>query len=155
LEGLVLGELSPTQVDHLLKTQSVGRLGCHADNRTYVIPVFYVFDGSYIYVFAREGLKVQMMRKNPEVCLQVDHLNDLSNWRSAIAWGTYEELQGEEASRAQQILRNRFASLTASETSVPAHGLKPSVMKNGESKYRDAVLFRIKITEKTGRFEKR
>jgi uncharacterized protein len=151
----VLGELSSTQIDHLLRTQTFGHLACHADNRTYVIPIFYVYDGKFIYAFSREGLKVDMMRKNPEVCFQVDHLNNMSNWRSVVAWGTYEELHGEEASRALQVLQNRFSGITTSETSSSAPGLKPSILKSGETKYRDAVLFRIQITEKTGRFEKR
>lgn len=151
----MLGELNPTQIDYLLRTEVTGRLGCHAEGRTYVIPISYVYDGQNIYAFSREGLKVEMMRKNPHVCFQVDHLNNMSNWRSVITWGTFEELQGDEASRAMQMLQNKFSPLAASETGVPVHGFKPSLLKSGESKYRETVLFRIKLTEKTGRFEKR
>ena len=151
----MLGELSPTQIDYLLRTEVTGRLGCSAEGRIYVVPISYVYDGQSIFAFTREGMKLEIMRKNPQVCFQVDHLNNMSNWRSVIAWGTFEELHGEEASEALQILRNKFSPIPASETSIPPAGFKPSLLKNGETKYRDAVLFKIKVTEKTGRFEKR
>lgn len=35
----MLGNLSPTEIENLLGTQVVARIGCHADERTYVVPV--------------------------------------------------------------------------------------------------------------------
>ena len=35
-----------------------------------------------------------MMRENPWVCVEVDHMDNLANWRSVIAWGRFEELGG-------------------------------------------------------------
>jgi len=32
------------------------------------------------------------MRKNPEVCFQLDVIENLASWRSVICWGTFEEL---------------------------------------------------------------
>jgi nitroimidazol reductase NimA-like FMN-containing flavoprotein (pyridoxamine 5'-phosphate oxidase superfamily) len=28
-----------------------------------------------------------MMRANPHVCFEVDHRENLANWRSVVAWG--------------------------------------------------------------------
>ena len=39
-----------------------------------------------------EGKKIEMMRKNPEVCFQVDAIADLLNWESVICWGKFEEI---------------------------------------------------------------
>jgi hypothetical protein len=34
-----------------------------------------------------DGLKITMMRANPHVCFEVDHRENLANWRSVVAWG--------------------------------------------------------------------
>ena len=36
------GELNNTRVENILKTQFIGRIGCHANGITYVVPVTYV-----------------------------------------------------------------------------------------------------------------
>ncbi|MBL7709984.1 MAG: pyridoxamine 5'-phosphate oxidase family protein, partial [Chitinophagaceae bacterium] len=44
----MLGELNDKQIDSLLNTQLVGRLGCHAGGITYVVPVTYIYDNGDI-----------------------------------------------------------------------------------------------------------
>jgi uncharacterized protein len=142
----VLGTLDQKQVDHLLHSETVGRIGVHADGRTYVVPTTYVYDGDAIYGHAAEGLKVRMMRASRSVCFEVDHIEDMANWRSVIAWGTYEELSGDVAIAAMNLLRSRLAPLTTSETAGPAG----RAARDGVE-----VAYRIRLTERTGRFEKR
>src|SRR5580692_2462231 len=88
----MLGELNERQIESLLKDLPIGRIGCHADGITYIVPVNYVYDGIAIYVHSAKGLKIDMMRKNPEVCFQTDAIDSLSNWVSVIAWGKFEEI---------------------------------------------------------------
>lgn len=38
-----------------------------------------------------EGAKLAAMRTQPQVCVEVEHVDDLSNWRSGIAWGIFAE----------------------------------------------------------------
>lgn len=98
----MLGKLSDKQIDELLFSQSIGRLGCYADGKIYVVPVTYVYDGQNIICHSREGMKLEMMRKNPDVCFEVDKMENMANWQSVIAWGTFVELNGEEAELAIQ-----------------------------------------------------
>lgn len=95
-----------------------------------------------------------MMRQNPSVCFEVDHMENLANWRSVILWGTYEELRyptGQEEGR--QILNNRLAPYAVSETVSPLHRDSPEVAQFVEKPLKP-VVFRIKIEESSGRFEK-
>ena len=41
----MLGSLSSAEIEDLLRTEVVARLGCHAEGRTYVVPITYVYDG--------------------------------------------------------------------------------------------------------------
>ncbi len=99
--------LSDEEIDAFLREQFVARIGCHADGETYVVPVIYAWDGECAWVFSVEGRKVEMMRAEPAVCLEVDEY-EAGSWRSVILWGRYEELAGADADRARELLVERF-----------------------------------------------
>lgn len=147
----MIGELTPAQVEELLQAEIVGRIGCHHNGKTYIVPVSYAYDGTYIYVHTHEGMKIEFMRKNPDICFQVDHLNDMANWRSVIAWGTYEELpEGDARTQAIQTLLNRRLPLVSS---VTTHlGATWPFASESDTKV-NGIVFRIGLQEKTGRFE--
>src|SRR5689334_23317934 len=99
----MFGKLTPVEVEEILRHEYIGRLGCHADDVTYVVPISYAYDGVYIYGRTFDGMKVNMMRKNPKVCFQVDHMRNMANWQSVISWGEYEEInQVDERNHALQ-----------------------------------------------------
>ncbi len=146
----MLGELTRDEIEGVLARGTVGRIGCHANGRTYVVPVTYVYDGDDIYGHTAEGMKVRMMRENPHICFEVDEEHDLANWKSVIAWGTYEELEGEEAIHAMQLLVTRLASkipVAAGAAPLPIAG--HGTVLTGKP----AIIYRINLREKTGRFE--
>ena len=149
-EEEMLGELEPPEIEELLRSEVIGRIGCHAEGRTYVVPVTYAYDGESVYGHSGEGMKLRMMRRNPRVCFQVEHVEDISNWRSVIAWGTFTELSGDGALRAMDLLIARLSALPAGESGrVPYVAAEP-LGRDGRS----VVLYRIRLTEKTGRFER-
>lgn len=149
----MLGTLTEEQSKYILVSHHVGRIGCYADGRIMVVPVTYVSDGKYIYAQSLEGTKINMMRKQPQVCFQVDSIDSLTNWRSVLVWGEYEELNSpEEQSHARKLIAERLAPLRLGQTVDPSRefGDPPyTVQKNPKP-----VMFRISIQEITGRFEK-
>jgi len=149
----VLGELTPKQVERMLLTEVVGRIGCQGKTRAYVVPVTFAYDGEAIYARSSEGLKLEMMRDNPEVCFEVDHVEDLRNWQSVIAWGTFEALRGEEAEEAARFLERRLHPRTMSET-FGAHSHASGSPPARDSPPARMVIYRVRLLEKTGRFER-
>jgi nitroimidazol reductase NimA-like FMN-containing flavoprotein (pyridoxamine 5'-phosphate oxidase superfamily) len=148
----MLGILTKPQIDHVLRSQLIGRIGCSVEGKPYVVPVSYAYDGHHIYLHAQEGMKIKMMRKNPQVCFEVEALDNMVNWRSVILWGTYEELTSTSAqTKAMKILTDRLMPLRVSETIKPAHRSHAPEMVE---KPRKAIVYRIRIKERTGRFEK-
>jgi hypothetical protein len=112
-----------------------------------------VYERDYIYGHTHEGLKVDIMRKNPKVCFEVDTMESFANWKSVIAWGTYEELKGNDASEAMLIFRNRLKPFMVSETTFSNEGIS-TIHQQPDTKSK-SVIFRIKVEKKTGRFERR
>jgi uncharacterized protein len=143
----MLGELTSDEIDGVLRREAIGRIGCYAFGRPYVVPITYAYDGDAVYGHSREGLKLRMMRSHPTVCFEVEHFESPSNWQSVIALGTFSELEPPEAEIAMELLRRRLAPLVASATSAPDGTLHASGMPWS--------VFRILLAERTGRFERR
>ncbi|MGE0773355.1 MAG: pyridoxamine 5'-phosphate oxidase family protein [Cyclobacteriaceae bacterium] len=148
----MIGSLNDQQIRNLLQSEWIGRVGCHASDRTYVVPITYAYQDHNLYGHTKEGMKVEWMRANPSVCVEVDKITNNANWQSVILWGTYEELKGRQAEDALQILVNKLHPMMTSETSLPRHGLdRPHAPIDPLIKM---VVFKIKIEEATGRFER-
>jgi nitroimidazol reductase NimA-like FMN-containing flavoprotein (pyridoxamine 5'-phosphate oxidase superfamily) len=150
---IMLGSLTKTQIDHVLNSQVLGRIGCYADGRVFIVPITYVYEGDFIYAHSKEGMKINMMRKNPKVCFEVDTVDNMANWRSVILWGEYEELEGElSQEKGRKIIMEKLVPLIASQTLryYDAHSLIPHEVE----KQLKSIVYRIKITERTGRYEK-
>lgn len=104
----MMRELTRKEVDELLGEQVVGRIGCHADGLTYVVPVIYALADDCVCVASVEGQKIRMMRQNPQVCFEVDEYDGKGSWQSAIVQGVFEELEGADAAKAIGLLAGRF-----------------------------------------------
>ena len=62
----MLGKMNDNQIINVLQAQVVGRLACHAD-KLYVVPITYAYKDGYIYCHSKDGMKIKMMNKNPQV----------------------------------------------------------------------------------------
>lgn len=148
----MIGKLENIEIEHLLNRQFIGRIGCHANNLTYVVPISYAYDGDYIYAHTFTGQKLDIMRKNPSVCFQVDDTRNLANWQSVICLGEFEELTKEkDRKKALEILNNRSLTKISSET-MHINSEWPFTPNHKEKV--TGIFFRIRIREKTGRYEK-
>jgi nitroimidazol reductase NimA-like FMN-containing flavoprotein (pyridoxamine 5'-phosphate oxidase superfamily) len=98
-------------------------------------------------------MKLAMMRKNPEVCFEVDDTKNLSNWQSVVAWGLFQELpSGKEREHAVHCLEERRLPVLSSATMhLSAQWPFPA---EDESEI-EGIIFRIRLMQKSGRYEKR
>lgn len=143
--------LNSEEIEQFLKSQIIGRLGCHADRQTYVVPISYVYDGEFIYCHSYEGLKLSMMRKNPDVCFEVDQTSDMAKWKSVIVQGTFSQVEdAEERNYGMKLLLGRYLPIISSET---MHLGKDWPFSPDDTKEIDGILFKITAKQKSGRFE--
>jgi nitroimidazol reductase NimA-like FMN-containing flavoprotein (pyridoxamine 5'-phosphate oxidase superfamily) len=150
----MLRELNDTQIEDLLKDQLIGRIGCHSADMVYVVPVNYVYDGLHIYCHSAKGLKIDLMRKNPQVCFEVDHIKDVTNWQSVIVWGQFEEITDmQEKQAVMQKLIDRVTPFILDDSVPPSHGFVDEEGDVGNTV--ELILYKITPHQKTGRFENR
>ena len=148
----MLGELNETEIDRLLKQQVIGRIACYADDSIYIVPVNYVYDGSFIYCHSAMGKKIEMMRKNPEVGFEVEEIINVFRWKSVIVWGRFEEITDiEEKQQAMQGIIHRIMPLSNKPNDHPSHGIAEKESDIGTQI--ELIIYRIRVEKKTGRFE--
>jgi len=90
--------MSRDEMQHLLKKYSYGRLGLAFQNEPYVVPVSYGYhQGRIFFHSAKQGKKVDFMKKNNKVCFEVDEHQ--KGWASVICYGTASLRDDIEAKR--------------------------------------------------------
>jgi len=89
---MIINEMTEKECGTVLARGSIGRLGCALDNQPYVVPIYFAYEPDYIYVLSTFGQKIEWMRTNPKVCIQVEEIVSQSRWVSVIVNGIYEEM---------------------------------------------------------------
>jgi nitroimidazol reductase NimA-like FMN-containing flavoprotein (pyridoxamine 5'-phosphate oxidase superfamily) len=143
---MLIQELTPAQCAKVLERTNLGRLGCAKDGQPYIVPVLFSFDRDRgcVYCFSTIGQKVQWMRENPLVCLEVEDIQDKNHWLTVVILGRYEEIQdspeeAEARQRADALFQQR------------AEWWMPAAAKVGSHERHAVVVYRIHIDRITGR----
>ena len=89
---MLMNEMTKQECREALEYASFGRLGCSLANQPYIVPVYLAYESDCIYVFSTFGKKIEWMRANPKVCIQIDEIAEQYQWMSVIVNGRYEEL---------------------------------------------------------------
>ena len=144
---MFIHEMNEFECRQALQQATFGRLACARDNQPYVVPINFVFQCDHIYAFTTLGQKIEWMRANPRVCLEIDDRVGQDHWQSIIIFGQYEELpdlpEYEVArTKALELLQKHAmwwqpASVGAAHRDVP-HSEEP-------------IFYRIRIERMTGR----
>jgi nitroimidazol reductase NimA-like FMN-containing flavoprotein (pyridoxamine 5'-phosphate oxidase superfamily) len=128
----MFGTLHPDEIEDLLFTRRVGHLACVVDDRPYIVPISFAYDGRAIYAHTTPGRKVDAMRSRPAVAFEIEDLGDPRRWRSVIVEGRYEELTDDDERRQAERL---LADVAAGMSPAPS-----------------GIVFRVRPVRKTGRW---
>ena len=106
-------EMEIPESEEVLDRVGYGHLACSRDDQPYVVPVNYFYDKPDIYIYTTEGMKTEIIRANPRVCLQVEEVVDNGDWRSVIVTGEAEQItDGKEREKAIKLILSRNPTLS-------------------------------------------
>lgn len=128
----MFGTLHPDEIEDILFSHHIGHLACVAEGKPYVVPIAYTYDGGALYGQTTPGRKVEALRALADVAFNVEEHGDPRRWRSVIVEGRYEEIDDPNG---------RQQALALLEMSFPAASPEP-----------DTIVFRIRVTGKSGRW---
>ncbi len=135
--------LNEIEARKVLQSARVARLGCIVTGEPYVVPISCHLEDDCLYSHSLPGMKISGLRENPGACVQVDEIESDLHWRSAIAFGKYEEIT--KSNEREEILRRllrQFPMLTPVESAIAVDASAPQV-----------IVFRIRIDRLTGMSE--
>lgn len=131
--------LSETEAWAVINAGRMGHLGCVDGDEPYVVPINYLVEDRRIYSHSLPGRKISALRAHARACLQVGEVQNDFHWQSAIAFGSYEEVN--DAQKRTAVLRrllDRFPELTPVESHLAREG-----------KW-DLIVFCLRIDKVTG-----
>jgi len=108
-----ISEMTEKECREFLARSTFGRLACARESQPYIVPIYFVYEPDHLYGFSTFGQKIEWMRSNPRVCVEIDEVPNHFRWKSVIVSGRYEELTDEpkyraEREQAQILLEKRF-----------------------------------------------
>jgi len=140
---LDIDEMNSTEIHELLHQVGYGHLGCVHEGKPYVMPMYYYLEEEDIYLFTTVGMKTHDIDANPEICLQVEEINDPLHWRSVIVSGRASRLtEHPDIDRAMHLIKERNTTLSPAinRTWIDAEGRSEAI-----------AIYRIHESEISGR----
>jgi len=98
-----------------------------------------------LYGFSTLGTKIEWMRENPKVCIEVDEIAERHQWTTVLIMGLYEEL---DASGAHGRERQRALDLFQEQ---PRWWLPGGAKVSSGVEHPSPVVYRIHISSISGR----
>jgi len=130
----------------LLESADVGRIACARGSQPYVTPFTFAYNKDFIYSFGTVGKKIEWMRANPLVCVEVDKIVRRQEWQTVVIFGRYQELlKTKELDETQRFAHDLLAR--------KANWWEPGFAKTlsgGVDRPLEPVFFRIMIDEISG-----
>lgn len=76
-------------IESIIKKATVCRIALSEDNVAYIVPLNFGYRDNFLYFHsAKEGRKIDMMRKNKKVCFEIDIDTELIEAEHACDWST-------------------------------------------------------------------
>jgi len=121
-----------SEIDGIIRESKICRLALCDGDKPYIVPVNFGYKNNSLYIHsAPEGKKIDIIKKNPNICFEFDLLHEIveadkaCNWsiryKSVIGYGlAYLVENNEDKIDALKILMNQYSEkpFTFSENSV-------------------------------------
>src|SRR5436190_4395329 len=91
---MLIHELTSAECREILARTNLARLACSRADQPYIVPVSIAYDRAFdcLFSFSTIGKKVEWMRDNPKVCVEIEDVDDRFHWTTIIIFGRYEEI---------------------------------------------------------------
>jgi len=138
----------PDAIASVIRRSTVCRLAMSDDNQPYVIPMSFGYrDGAVYFHCAPEGRKIEILRKNPRVCIEFDVDCRLKTGDSACKWGFH--FQSAIAFGVAAIIEDSTEKQAALDIIMRQYSSEAFTYP--ESALDKIVVIRVSVTELTGK----
>lgn len=138
----------PDAISSVIRRSAVCRLGMSDDNQPYVIPMSFGYkEGALYFHSATEGRKIEILQKNPRVCIEFDVDCRVKTGDSACKWGfVFQSAIAFGVASFVSDLKEKQAALD-----VIMRQYSNEVFTYPESALEKILIIKVNITELTGK----
>jgi nitroimidazol reductase NimA-like FMN-containing flavoprotein (pyridoxamine 5'-phosphate oxidase superfamily) len=139
----------------LLRKNYIGRLAYIIGESPYVVPITYYYydqNGNSIISYSLEGLKIDAMRKNQYVALEVDEIESVNHWKSVLVHGVFEELERIDAKKMLHEFSEGVKKIINTSNAKDVNFIHEFSRKLSTEAKNSPIVYRINIDEITGKF---
>ena len=140
-------EMERDEVLDVLERVGYGHLACSLKDVPYIVPINYVYSEGVIYIYTTEGRKYEIIRTNPNVCLQVEDVKANDDWQSVIVIG--KAVQVDDADEREEVLRKVTKRNPTLTPAISVRWMDDWIRENRE------VIYRLEPEEMTGRYSQK
>lgn len=143
---------SRMEIDSIIRRSQVCRLGLSDQGSPYVVPLCFGYDGRALYFHcAREGRKLEILRRNDKVCFEFDIVEGMVEANPSCDWGIrYQSVIG--FGRATEVVnaadKEHALALIMAQYSKRAFSFPPEAVNR-------TSIVKIEIENLTGKQSKR
>jgi uncharacterized protein len=143
---MLIHELTQQECRDVLSRAHLARLACSRHDQPYVVPISFSYDSvlNALFSFSAVGRKVDWMRDNPKVCVEVADVDDRFHWTTVIVFGRYNEI---DDAPERSAVRERALGLFKHRAEWWLPGAATSPTQAPES----VVIYRVDIDSMSGR----
>ena len=138
-------------LEEILSASEVCRLGFMDKNRPYILPFNYGYQDGYIYIHcANEGKKIDLIKQNNQVCIEIEQSSKIEKYEKACKWTTrYRSLIGYGT---VEIITDYDQKRQGLDIIMRHNGANTSHNLSYERKLIDSMsVLKVEITEMTGK----
>ena len=141
---MIIEELTYLECHAMLQRADIARLACAVDNQPYIVPINVDFGDGCLYGYSTIGQKINWMRVNPLVCLEIEEFTGHKLWATLVVFGQYEELPDTPENAYARSLAERLFQRRPM-------WWEPATVPIVDHPPRNPILFRILVKRMSGR----
>lgn len=144
--------LRQKECDFILSNNYIGHLAYIYQNKPFIVPITYFYYDQKIICYSGDGHKINALRNHNAVAIEVTEIESINNWKSVVAHGAFEEVQGSHA----KALLHEF-SLGIKDLILKKELLDLNFINEFSAKIESdtiPIVFKINVEEITGKMRR-
>lgn len=140
---------SKTEIKSIINSGQVCRVAFSLNDEPYIVPMYYGYKDNFLYFHsAKQGKKIDIIKKNNRVCFEIDINHYIINTGVPCNWkNSYSSVIGFGKARIVEKYSEKVKALNA----IIDHYSPRTIYKFSKEKVSSTAIIKIEIEEITGK----
>ena len=140
---------SKTEIESIINSGQVCRVAFSLNDEPYIVPMYYGYKDNFLYFHsAKQGKKIDIIKKNNQVCFEIDINQNIINTGVPCNWkNSYSSVIGFGKAKLVENFNEKVKALNA----IIDHYSPGTIYKFPKENVNNTAIIKIEIEEITGK----